>query len=102
MIVENSIEKEHALFKAELVREVRALYATLVALTPGATPDEEADFNQLAAERLLELKQKLKRKLDGLLTPGPSADVRFKSGEVPLASRGSTNQTPTKNPKGGL
>ncbi|MCI0405467.1 MAG: hypothetical protein L0Z48_07080 [candidate division Zixibacteria bacterium] len=76
--MENPIEKEHAVLKAELMREIKALYATLTILTTGQAPEVSDEIENLSAEKLVSLKQRLKQKLDGALAVGPTADVRFK------------------------
>ena len=76
-MTEKQIEKEHSVLKAELVREVKGLYATLVVLTTGQGAEVSDEVENLSAEKLLELKRKLKQKLDGALAVGPTADVRF-------------------------
>jgi hypothetical protein len=72
------IEKEHSVLKGELVKEVKGLYATLVVLTTGQGAEVGDEVENLSAEKLVELKKKLKQKLDGALAAEPSADVRFK------------------------
>jgi hypothetical protein len=79
--VENPIEKEHAVLKAELVREIKALFAAFSVLTTGQTPGNSEELENLSAEKLVLLKQKLKKKLDAALAVGPTADVRFKTRE---------------------
>ena len=78
-MTENQIEKDYAVLKTELVREIRGLYATLTVLTTGSPPDGSENLENLPAEKLVLLKQKLKQKLDAALAVTPSADVRFKS-----------------------
>ncbi|MCI0330803.1 MAG: hypothetical protein L0196_07615 [candidate division Zixibacteria bacterium] len=78
-MTENKIEKELTLLKAELAREVKSLFAVLTALTTGSPPQDTEGFDGLGAEKLLELKRKLKQKLDAALAVSPAADVRFKS-----------------------
>jgi len=78
-MTENKIEKELTLLKAELAREVKSLFAMLTALTTGSPPPDADGLDGLGAEKLLELKRKLKQKLDAALTVSPTADVRFKS-----------------------
>ncbi len=76
--MEKPIEKERAALKAELVKEVKTLYATLVVLTTGQSAEVTEELENLSAEKLLKLKRKLKQKLDGALAAVPFADVRFK------------------------
>ena len=78
-MTEKQIEKEHSVLKTELVREVKGLYATLVVLTTGQGAEVSDEVENLSAEKLLELKRKLKQKLDGALAALPTADVRFKN-----------------------
>ena len=80
-MTEKQIEKEHSVLKAELVREIKGLYATFVVLTTGQGVEVSDDVENLSAEKLVLLKQKLKQKLDGALAALPTADVRFKSQE---------------------
>ncbi len=77
--MENQIEKEYAVLKAELVREIKALFAAFSVLTTGQPPKIAEEFENLSAGKLLEVKRKLKQKLDSALAVSPIADVRFKS-----------------------
>lgn len=87
--MESSIEKEHALLKAELLREIRGLFATFAVLTTGSPPESSEELENVPAEKLVLLKQKLKQKLDAALIVTPSADVRFNPpGAVPRPRSG--------------
>ncbi len=80
MNAEHKIKKERELLKAELVREIKTLFASISVLTSGSAERlEETELENLSAEKLLQLRRKLKQKLDAAAPVSPQADVRFKS-----------------------
>jgi len=77
--VEEKIQQEYLLLKNELIREIKCLHATLMVLTVGSVANsDDSELEALPAEKLVELKRKLKKKLDAALPVNPAADVRFK------------------------
>ena len=78
--MEEKIQQEHSLLKNELIREIKSLHATLMVLTVGSkASSDDSELEALPAEKLVELKRKLKKKLDAALPATPTADVRFKN-----------------------
>lgn len=73
-------KKELALLRGELAREIKTLFASISALASGVAERlEDSELENLSAEALLQLRRKLKQKLDAATSVSPQADVRFKS-----------------------
>ncbi len=80
MNAEHKIKTEREILKTELMREIKTLFASISTLISGSAERlEDSELENLSAEKLLQLRRKLKQKLDGAASVAPTADVRFKS-----------------------